>query len=262
MNILKGRRVFFGQRARFLYEVMGLRFRQKDDWQFMNYGFALNQDLRPLPLANRDLPERYGAQLYQATIGDVDLAGKRVLDVGSGRGGGASVVQRYYGPKETVGLDQAVSAVRFCNRLYRDVRNLSFVQGNAMAMPFEDNSFDVILNIESLHCYPDPTAFIAEVLRVLKPGGMFLCTDFCDRDAADGGLFPTEDFAANTTLDITQNVIDGLDRDNDRRLMHISKHAPVFFKRLLTLWAGVPGSWIYDDFVNGRRRYLIQRAQK
>ena len=73
-------------------------------WTFMNYGCQASGDVQ-LALEPADEPDRYCIQLYHRTVSDVELAGKEVLEVGSGRGGGASYIQRYLGPATTVGVD-------------------------------------------------------------------------------------------------------------------------------------------------------------
>ena len=70
-----------------------------------------------------------------------------------------------------------VRAAKFCNDFYK-IDGLSFQQGNAQALAMKDESFDVVLNVESSHRYPDFNAFLGEVSRILEPGGHFLFTDF------------------------------------------------------------------------------------
>lgn len=53
----------------------------------------------------------------------------------------------------------------------------SYVEGNCMQMPFEDNSFDAVFSNGSLHEWEDPIRVFAEIGRVLKPGGLFCITD-------------------------------------------------------------------------------------
>ena len=56
--------------------------------------------------------------------------------------------------------------------------NLSFCVGDSEKIPFENESFDVVLNVESSHCYGNIPLFLAEVKRVLILGGFFLWADF------------------------------------------------------------------------------------
>ena len=260
-RLLRDRRYFFGRRAAFLYELMGRVFRNATDWRFMNYGYApeggAGLDLRP-----EDQAERYCAELYHLVASQADVTGLDVLDVGSGRGGGASLVHRYLGPRSTTGMDIAESAVAFCRKVHGGIEGLSYRQGDSMDMPFQDGSFDVVLNVESAHCYPDRQAFLAEVLRVLRPGGYFLHTDFTAVGARPDPGVIAAGFDEVGAHDITAGVVRALNLDHDRRHQLIHRRIPFGFRKLFGLWAGTRDSWIYDDFAAGRRRYIVCRARK
>lgn len=53
---------------------------------------------------------------------------------------------------------------------------ISLIHGSAQSVPFEDNRFDVVTCIEALEFMPDPKAALAEMIRVLRPGGLLLTT--------------------------------------------------------------------------------------
>jgi SAM-dependent methyltransferase len=53
----------------------------------------------------------------------------------------------------------------------RGIHWIEFVEADAEALPFEDRSFDLVVTYTGLHCFPDPPAAIAEMARVLRPGG-------------------------------------------------------------------------------------------
>ena len=53
------------------------------------------------------------------------------------------------------------------------IRNVRFVQGDVGALPFEDESFDIVLSLNGFHAFPDKEAAYHETFRVLKPGGTF-----------------------------------------------------------------------------------------
>lgn len=53
------------------------------------------------------------------------------------------------------------------------VSNVQFVQGDVGQLPFEDQSFDLVLSLNGFHAFPDKEAAWEEVCRVLKPGGIF-----------------------------------------------------------------------------------------
>lgn len=260
---------FFGSRARFLYELISWHLRNATHLRFMNYGFDFDTNVSPPVLRDEDEAERYCAQLYHAVASQTDLEGKRVLDIGSGRGGGASYVHRYLKTREMIGCELAERAVAFCRKVYDGVDGLSFRQGNAMDLPFGEGEFDAVMNVESSHCYPDLSAFLAEVYRVLKTGGRFLYTDFTPpkgdpKSARDVTLAALErsGFAPVGVTDITGNIVRGLEQDQKRRTSEIGSRFPFGTRRAVSLWAGVPGSWIYRDFAEGRRAYLMYCATK
>ena len=74
------------------------------------------------------------------------------------------------------GLDLNSAGVDSCRKRHQ-LPGLDFVQGNAEDLPFPDQSFDAVINIEASHCYPQVPRFLAEVARVLRPGGHFLYAD-------------------------------------------------------------------------------------
>ena len=53
------------------------------------------------------------------------------------------------------------------------IQNVHFVQGDVGALPFEDESFDIVLSLNGFHAFPDKEAAYRETFRVLKPGGTF-----------------------------------------------------------------------------------------
>ena len=196
------------------------------DWSFMNYGYAaIPAD--PIALDAPDEPNRYSVQLYCAVVNGLSLENLSVLEVGSGRGGGAAYLKRYHKPAVVVGVDFSAKAIALCNDVY-NIQGLSFVQGDAEDLPFEDNAFDVVINVESSHCYGSVDTFLSQVRRVLRPGGHFLYADFRSQvkmekwrqQIRDSGLI-----LINET-DITANVVAALDADDERKTRLINKLVP------------------------------------
>jgi ubiquinone/menaquinone biosynthesis C-methylase UbiE len=83
-------------------------------------------------------------------------------------------------PASYVGLDLNPRAIAFCSE-HHSVPGLSFVEGDAEKLPFPDESFDAVMNVEASHCYPRFPRFLDEVARVLTPGGSFLYADLRPR---------------------------------------------------------------------------------
>ncbi|MBW2983295.1 methyltransferase domain-containing protein, partial [Candidatus Woesearchaeota archaeon] len=220
---------------------------------FLNYGFAPEHEHENIS----DGLNKYPLGLYRHVVEPVELAGKRVLEVGSGRGGGASYVKEEFGPSHVDAVDLCPNAVSF-SQAHHGREGLSFHVGDAMSLDFEDSSHDVVVNVESSHRYPDQASFFAEVRRVLKPGGRFLFTDF--RDAEDVEALKDEMTSQGLEVveerDITPNVVRALELDHDRKERLIRDKVPLLFRRVAREFAGAVGTRIYRDFAEGRRRYL------
>ncbi|SIG06667.1 Probable methyltransferase [Mycobacteroides abscessus subsp. abscessus] len=98
-----------------------------------------------------------------------------MLEVGCGHGGGASYLVRALQPASYTGMDLNPDGISFCRRRH-DLPGLEFVQGDAEDLPFPDESFDAVINVESSHLYPHFPVFLTEVARVLRPGGNHACS--------------------------------------------------------------------------------------
>jgi tocopherol O-methyltransferase len=120
----------------------------------------------------------------------------KILDVGCGIGGATLYLAEKY---ETEAVGITLSPVQ-ANRAQERSQILGlesqtdFLVADALAMPFEDDSFDLVWTLESGEHMPDKEKFIKECYRVLKPGGLFLMATWCHRSTQDSvaGLL-TED---------------------------------------------------------------------
>lgn len=225
---------------------------------FLNYGYEyLNGDTR-LQLKEGDEVDRYCIQLYDHAVNKVDLKTKDVLEVGSGRGGGASYISRYYKPKSYIGVDLSKSSIQFCNNYYNDVEGLSFICGNAEKLPFDDNMFDFVVNVESARCYNDQVAFFSEVFRVLKPDGKLLLADMVYPAEIDNLLTIIKQCGFNILQEnnISKNVVSALEKDSARREDLIDKKMPKFLRKPFKTFAGTIGTSRYNNFADGTFQYL------
>jgi ubiquinone/menaquinone biosynthesis C-methylase UbiE len=233
------------------------------DWGFMNYGYTPLEGDYPLTLQPADEANRYSAQLYHYVASRVPLAGLDVLEVGSGRGGGASFVKRYLQPRQMTGVDFSAKAVQFCQRSHQ-LAGLSFVAGDAEALPFADESFDAVLNVESSHCYGSMPRFLTQVRRVLRPGGHFLFADL--RSAEDREKLHQQIVATGLTIveqeEITPNVLAALRRDSQRKLALLEQHGNQRLMSVFRQFAAIEGSEVYESFRTGQLvyvRYLLRK---
>lgn len=223
---------------------------------FMNYGYeSLNGDAKP-ELKKEDEINRYCIQLYDHVVNKADLKGKKVLEVGSGRGGGASYISRYFEPKSYIGMDISKSSISFCNNYY-NVDNLKFTHGIAESIPYEDNSFDFIVNVESARCYNDMQAFFNEVYRLLKPGGKLLLADMIYPNEIEGfnNRIDNAGFKRISENNISDNVVAALDKDSDRREYLIDKKIPKLLRKSFKTFAGTVGTSRYNNFADGTFQY-------
>ncbi|MFO7922729.1 MAG: class I SAM-dependent methyltransferase [Bacteroidales bacterium] len=221
---------------------------------FMNYGYSNNSRIY---LKEEDEKNRYSIQLYHHAVSPVDITGKNILEVGCGRGGGLSYINRYLAPDSLTGVDLNAKAIQFCKKQYKE-KNINFVQGDAQRLPLETNSFDVVLNVESSHRYPQKELFFNEVYRVLKPGGYFLFTDFRD----DHRIEELESQLKKSNLclegkeDITENVLEALTLATPERENLIKKIAPKPLHNLSRKFAATAGTPTYNKFLSRKFLYL------
>ena len=246
------------------YQFLAQSYKRKE-WSFINYGYAsLDPQTEKLQLDYADEPNRYCIQLYHHVANVVDLKGLKVLEVGSGRGGGAYYIKCFLGPKRVVGVDFSQRAVAFCNKSYSFVEGLSFVAGDAEFLPFKDNSFDVVVNVESSHCYGSINAFLMQVKKVLQEGGYFLYADFRDKDEID--ILRRQLRHSGMTLiketNITTNVTEALNLDNERKMALIQEAVHRVLLRPFQEFAGGMGSMMYEGFRTGQLIYLSFVLQK
>lgn len=234
---------------RYWYPYMTSKLSMADDVVFMNWGYEEEPPMG-ITLSEDDEPNRYSIQLYHQVGTQVDLAGKKVLEVSCGHGGGSSYLARTQQPASYTGLDFNAKGVEFCQRRHRDVPALDFVHGDAESLPFADESFDAVVNVEASHIYPHFDKFVAQVARVLRPGGHFLHTDFRNRD----NFGEWDSVLANSGMrvvnkrDISAEVVRGLQLNSQHSNDLVDRHLknPIMrrFGREFTV---VEGSWFYRD---------------
>ena len=125
---------------------------------------------------------------------------QNIIDVGCGIGGSTLHLAQKFDSKATGITLSPVQASRAKERAAEaglDNR-VQFEVANALEMPFEDNSFDLVWSLESGEHMPDKTKFLQECYRVLKPGGKMIFATWCHRE--------TDSLAGELTADETAHL--------------------------------------------------------
>jgi ubiquinone/menaquinone biosynthesis C-methylase UbiE len=144
----------------------------------------------PLETLTEDILQDYDQDHYGGVEANDILALKAgiqstsyVLDVGSGMGGPARYLASRYGCR-VMGLDVTESRYHSATRLTKIVKLdhlVDFRLGNALSMPFADDTFDVVIGQETWAHIPEKDRLITECTRVVKIGGVIAFTDILRR---------------------------------------------------------------------------------
>jgi arsenite methyltransferase len=106
--------------------------------------------------------------------------GEVVLDVGSGAGTDSLVAAQMVGSEGRVtGVDMTPEMLAKANAAVAEMKatNVEFLAGEAEGLPFEDESFDVVISNGVIDLIPDKDAVFSEIHRVLRPGGRIQIAD-------------------------------------------------------------------------------------
>lgn len=122
------------------------------------------------------LDARLAAQWIEDALSPIpaDFSGK-LLEVPVGTGVLTMPLYKSLPKAEVTCLDYSADMMKNAEKRAEamSVKNVSFVQGDVGALPFEDERFDLVLSLNGFHAFPDKEAAFRETCRVLKPGGIF-----------------------------------------------------------------------------------------
>jgi len=119
-------------------------------------------------------------RLHGRGVGSAAIAPTSILEIGCGTGAFAARLLTEHPTAMLVAIDQSARMVELTRERVVDAR-----VADAMTLPFDDASFDVITAMWMLYHVPDLYAALAQVRRVLRPGGLFVAVTNGDRHMAD-----------------------------------------------------------------------------
>lgn len=117
-----------------------------------------------------------GAVVSEELAASIDLKNRNVLDIGCGIGGPCRMLADQFNCQVT-GIDLSPEYIRTAKKLSELVQldhKTTFIQGNALDLPFRKHTFDAVWTQHVQMNVSDKKRFYAEIARVLKPGGSFL----------------------------------------------------------------------------------------
>lgn len=220
--------------------------------KFNNFGFHHIHNDKKVSLLTTDEADRYQIQMYDHIIQKEDIYYKDILEISSGKGGGAAYINKYYTPKSYTAIDASSRNINFCNSNYNEPC-LKFIKSEYLNIPFENELFDFIINIESAKNNVDFPKFLDEIYRVLKYKGVLLFADIIETNNVEtikhylrmGG------FTIEHKQDITQNVIKALEIN-----LSVNKEIETAKSKLNN------ESKLYNSFVSGKLKYMSFTLKK
>lgn len=145
----------------------------------------------------RATPERRQAQidLIETLVSWAGVTtARQILDVGCGIGGSTLYLARRY-QAQAVGITLSPVQAKRATERAKDqglAAQATFQVADAMQMPFPDQHFDLVWSLESGEHMPDKACFLAECVRVLRPGGTLILATWCHRPIGNQPLTPSE----------------------------------------------------------------------
>lgn len=197
------------------YNFISSSSKNPDNFIFMNYGYA-DIDYKGNLLPKKDLSPIHSNWYNQTNFFKYILSLKHtyegdILDISCGRGGGVSVFKEYYNFNKIVGIDINSKNINFCKNKFK---NIDFFEAEATNLPFKNNSFDIITNVEAFeYYYHEKEKFFSEISRLLRPNGIFLLAHFEPYNFEYKNQFKDFNLELISEIDITKNVQKALEID-------------------------------------------------
>jgi ubiquinone/menaquinone biosynthesis C-methylase UbiE len=211
------------------------------------------------------------------------IKNKEILEIGCGNGVQALYIKANHNPLSITGIDLSKANIEIAvsERERANIDNVRFLVDDAQNLTqIPSDSTDVLLSIESAFHYPDKSAFLKEVYRVLKPGGQFLIADILSTRKKREGImkiwgkpmvhhfwnrkrydeeFPKSKLVINYSEDISNQVIKGW--SIYRKWLPKIK-GKLFFQNVVFRIFYVINARLNIYFLNKRQQYFIYVGYK
>jgi len=114
---------------------------------------------------------------YPPILQEIEKIGnfETLLDAGCGTAPMITLLKEKYPDKKYTGIDLSSKMIEKAKE--KKIENVEFIVGDCENLPFEENSFDIVINSQSFHHYPNPQNFFNSVYKILKPGGKLILRD-------------------------------------------------------------------------------------
>ena len=103
----------------------------------------------------------------------------KTLDIACGTGELERLILSERPDLQMIGIDISEKMLDVARGKCSGYPNVAFLKADAAALPFPDHSFDLVISANSLHYFDEPSASLAEMRRVLLPGGSLVILDWC-----------------------------------------------------------------------------------
>jgi SAM-dependent methyltransferase len=227
------------------------------DLTFMNLGYI---DQSPPTILKEDIKNQLFINLYHSLFKEVNIKDKNILEVGCGKGGGCYYAYKYLKAKSVVGIDLVKSNIQKCRTLIK-YPHINFKIMDAEKFTFT-KKFDIIINLESSHCYYSRDLFINRVYKALKPRGYFIYADFMrPQDFIEmKSFFRQNRLKIIKEQNISQNVMKAIFMMEDYKKKVLSNS--FITKFLYKGFAVTTDSSIFNDFKTEKIVYMKYILQK
>lgn len=132
-------------------------------------------ETHPIRFDDGDVYERFMG-IWSGIVGQVFLdwlspaSGQRWADIGCGNGAFTELILQRCAPAKVHGIDPSDGQLAYA-RTRPGAQDAVFQQGNALGLPYADASFDIAVMALVIQFVPDPAKGVAEMTRVVRPGG-------------------------------------------------------------------------------------------